>query len=121
MEWTITAHKFVGAEFFTVSTPIPPMEGFEAGNRGRHSIMIEWLDRQQGWVVRDACGSGVGSPSLLKAIKSYIEISRYANRGKVGFCGTMIDEILPSLEDQLGDLINQVLGLYAGTHNLSEN
>jgi hypothetical protein len=105
MEWTIVHHKFMGAEFFTVSTELTDF----LGQRGKHTILVEYKDRRGEWEVGDVCDRGQGSMSLLKACLSYIDTSKRRNAGGIGHCEWMIEEGLPSLEDGLGKIISEIM------------
>jgi len=110
MEWTIEKHKFMEVEFFIVSTEVEP-EPWQTTTT-RHSIMVEYTDRDSQWVVRDACDRGNESMSLYQAFLSYITASKRANRSKVGHCGWMINTGLPSLEEGLDKIISTIMTTY---------
>jgi hypothetical protein len=114
MEWTIEYNNFMGSEFFVISTPV---------ENGKHTIMVEYKEGRahSGWIVRDACDSGEVRSSMLRAIMSYIDRSKVANRSKVGHCGWMIDVGLPALETAKFELVSTMCSTYLTKHAKAVN
>jgi hypothetical protein len=112
MEWTIEGHRFVGHPdcFYLISTELPRQ--FGESHPLKHTIMADF-DRRSGlWEVRDACDHGSKCASLIQAITSYIDRSKWANRGGQGHCEWMMNLGLPSLEDNLGLIAKQIMDLH---------
>lgn len=107
MEWTITQHKFVGANDFILLTMDVKHEGYKDGT---HAVLVEYNERAGLWEVRDACDSGTPSESLIKAIGSYVDKSRHNNASAIGHCEWMLKVGLPSIERNLGDIVKTIIG-----------
>ena len=81
---------------------------------GEHTLMVEFLSRENRWRVRDAVDSGEASPSMLMALKNYITTSEYNNRGGVGHCGWMLERGLPSLKEEGPNIVQAIISVYSG-------
>lgn len=108
MEWTVVKHTFATMpDFYMVSRTVVDPNGWVPDQK--HNIMVDFVPRQHGWRVRDAVDISEFRHSLLEAFQSYIEISRRKNRHGIGHCEWMMETGLPSLEEELGDVITLIL------------
>jgi hypothetical protein len=110
MVWKVEPHKFaMSGEFFIVSHELGRDR---LGQAMTHAVLVEYMEREGQWRVRDACDSGEMNLSMLMAFRDYIAKSQRANRSGVGHCGWMLERGLPSLREKHPRIIEHIMSIY---------